>query len=70
MQSYLGSICLTEMLATYMQERFRWYREGASGPGPSPPVAIPLILIVECEILVSQASLAYDNKGDFMSLTF
>lgn len=70
MPSNLESLRLTETLATYMRDRFRWYRIGATGPGPSPPVAIPLILIVECEILASQASLAYENKGYFMFLTY
>ena len=59
----LKSLILTQLLADYMSERFRWYRSRANGPGPSPPAIIPLKLAVECEILASQASLAYDNPG-------
>jgi hypothetical protein len=62
----LASFRLTQLLATYMTERFRWYRSQAAGPGPSPPATLPLILIVECEILASQASLAYDNRGPLL----
>jgi hypothetical protein len=63
MASHLRSLLLTQLLAGYLTERFRWYRSRASGPGPSPPATIPLKLIVECEILASQASLAYNNRG-------
>ena len=67
MASPLRSLLLTELLAGYLSERFRWYRSRASGPGPSPPAMMPLKLIVECEILASQASRAYDNRGYFTS---
>jgi hypothetical protein len=65
----LASFCLTEVLAKYMSDRFQWYRSGAMGSGPTPPVTISLMLIVECEILASQASLAYNNKGCLVFMT-
>lgn len=65
----MASYRLTELMAKYMTDRFRWYRSRAAVPGPSPPATLPLILIVECEILASQASLAYDNRGPLMLIS-
>jgi hypothetical protein len=57
------SIRQTDMLATYMHARFKWYLTQAPLPGPSPPVQMPIQIAVECEVMAMKAAEAFRNRG-------
>ena len=57
------SVRLTEALSAYMLDRFIWYLADDKTPGPCAPVAFPVALVVECELLVLKAAGAFHKQG-------
>jgi hypothetical protein len=64
MSLIFDSIRLTDVLATYMHARFEWYLSQAALPGPTPPVELPIRLVVDCEVMAMKAAEAFQNRGE------